>query len=136
MSGYEVVMRIAGTLNMYVTKMFACRVYEDASTRSTRQAFKDNNVDLILSDKNQYDVFALRKLVIKHNIDVAIWPMLPFHMYFLFSFGLARKQIWLSQYLRPDINFKYLDEVVTLGGAGTITEKNSMVNSGRLFRKL
>ena len=49
--------------------------------------------------------------------------MPPFHMFFLFAFGLAQKQIWLSQYLRPNINFPYLDSVFTLGGAGFLTNK-------------
>jgi hypothetical protein len=103
--------------------MYAMRVFDTREGLSTRELFETNNIDFNVTDHNNYDVFSLRKLMEERPVDVAIWPMPPFHMFFLFSFGLAAKQVWLSQYLRSNIKFKYLDDRITLGGAGTIRKK-------------
>lgn len=122
-SGYEVITAFGRYLTPFRPKMYAMRVYDTPYGQSTASAFKDGGIELITTKKKLYNVFALRRLLLDHPVDVAIWPMPPFHMFFLFSFGLAPKQIFLSQYLRPGIEFDYLDEVMTLGGAGTLRKK-------------
>jgi hypothetical protein len=122
-TGFEVVMGLGPYMAPYKPTAFSMRLFDERNARTTKDALLAAGIELALTAKQRYDVFDLRKLVIEHKIDVAVWPVPPFHMFFIYAFGLANKQVWFSQYLRPNLNFSRLDDVFTTGGAGTLNRK-------------
>ncbi|HZF62229.1 MAG TPA: hypothetical protein VEZ52_11485 [Desulfovibrio sp.] len=123
-SGYEVILGLGKSLARFKPRMTCLGAFDVRGQIKISDLFKICGYEYIEAHSSTYNLFTLRNLVQKEKISCAIWCLPPFHMFFLFSFGLAEKQIWLSQYLRPNINFEYLDDVVTYGGAGTIFSKN------------
>lgn len=127
-SGYEVLLGLGKHLKDFSPKMLALRVFDNLNGPSCKEIFSENGIEFILPKTENvwgqdYDVFALRKLLLDNPVDIALWPLPPFHMFFFFAFGLAPKQIWFSQYLRPNLQFKHLDDVMTPGGAGQVHKK-------------
>ena len=122
-SGNEIILQYGNILKEYRPKFFSGRVYEEPGMEQLNITFQRNHIQIIPT-RQCYDVFSLRKIALKNPVKLAIWVMPPFHMFFIFSFGLARKQLWLSQYLRPNLGFEHLDGFATLGGAGKITTKS------------
>lgn len=122
-SGYEVIMELCARLAKFKPSMYSCRVFDARNELTVAESFQMCGVNLFVTEKRRYDIFALRRLLIQYPVDIAIWPMPPFHMFFLFAFGVAPKQVFFSQYLRPNLEFKYVDGTLTLGGAGTLATK-------------
>jgi len=129
-SGYEVVMGLGPSMKAFKPRAFATRAFEQLNSLSTHDAFKRAEIDLVLTPSNRYDVFELRKLVLAEHIDIAIWPVPPFHMFFFFAFGLADKQVWFSHYLRPNLEFPYLHGVMTTGVQAPFKKKCITANHG------
>ncbi len=124
-SGYEVILGLGPNLKAHNPRMYAMQAFDVENEETTRDAFLSSGYKFVVpTEPNVYDVFSLRSLALADPVDIAIWPLPPFHMFFLFSFGLAPKQVWFSQYLRPNIHFKYLDDKITPGGAGTQSLKS------------
>lgn len=122
-SGYEVIIGLGKHLAPFRPRMYAMRIFDVAHGPTTAESFEGGGIEFVMTRKAGYDVFALRRLLVQRPVDIAIWPMPPFHMFFFFGFGLAHKQIFLSQYLRPHLQFKHLDGAMTLGGAGALRRK-------------
>lgn len=123
-SGYEVVLGLCGRLPSFKTKLYAMRAFDVIGEETTCQAFESAGSEFhVPSDYLHYDVFEFRKRIVRDEIDIAVWPLPPFHMFFIFAFGVASKQVWFSQYLRPNLSFSHLDGTLTPGGAGTLTHK-------------
>jgi hypothetical protein len=129
-SGYEVVLGLGPRLSAFSGGMYAMRAYNFKDWPSCEAAFSAAGLPLRLADCNFYDVFALRNILQANPVDVAIWPLPPFHMFFLFSWGLAQRQVWFSQYLHPNLQMKHLHAMLTPAGAGQQRQK---VLNGRLW---
>jgi hypothetical protein len=126
-SGAEVIMGLANYFSSYDVYFHTLKVFDNREeVFSFKESCNKNGIKLILPTENStlYDVFALRNLFIESPVDIALWQMPPFHMFFFFAFGLAKKQIFFSQYLRPSIDIKYVDDRLTLGGTGFKTQKS------------
>jgi len=122
--GFEVMLGLGRHLKEYSPGIYAMRMFNRPNETTLEDACAENGLQLVLPEQQPiYNVFVLRRLLIENKVDVVFWINLPPHMFFCFSFGLAEKQIWFSQYLRSNISFKYLDNIMTLGGSGHTTEK-------------
>lgn len=123
-SGFEVILGLGKHLKKFSPKLFGMRSFEEANAFSLKKACEMNSIELVLPEKKVlYNVFVLRRMIIENDIDIVFWPTPPFHMFFYFAFGLAPKQIWFTHYLRSNISFPYLDDCISPGGTGQITEK-------------
>ncbi|RDB07817.1 hypothetical protein [Runella aurantiaca] len=65
----------------------------------------------------------MRDALHKEQIDIAVWVHLPSLMFFLFGMKIAATQVFISQYLHPDIAKFKIDGLITYG---TIAEKSSI----------
>ena len=120
-SGYEVIAALCNDLeNKDNIALYTMTVYD---SDNTRKYFGKINIDIHENHSKKYDVFEYKKLLQACDVEVAVWVMPPMHMIFLFSYGLARRQVWLSQYLRPNIKIASIDKSVTYGGVGTNRKK-------------
>lgn len=123
-SGFEVILGLGKHLKKFSTKLFGMKSFEEINSLSLETVCGLNDIELVLPKKNiLYNVFVLRRLIIENDIDIIFWPTPPFHMFFFFAFGLAPKQVWFTHYLRSNIEFPYLDNCISPGGAGQVTEK-------------
>lgn len=122
-SGYEVIQGLGPSLVGFAPKLLAMRAFDAAVGSRCKEYFQSGGIELITANSPVYDVFALRHLLVAHPVDVAIWPLPPFHMFFLFSFGLAQRQVWFSQYLHPALAVPHLHATLTPAGAGTLRQK-------------
>jgi len=120
-SGYEVIAALCEDLPQTDNiSLYTMIVYD---SEKTKKYFGQINVDIHENPSKQYDVFEYKKLLNDSEVGVAVWVMPPMHMIFLFSYGLSSRQVWLSQYLRPNIKLSNLHKVVTYGGVGTNHKK-------------
>lgn len=131
LGGFEVVLGLSKYLQDLDVSLISLYSYQKDIVESI---CKQYNMDFIVSPKyEKYNVFSYRKLFEDNEIDLALWVTPPFHMFFYYSFGLAPKQIWFSNYLRPNVNFKYLDGKMTLGGDGIISQKTFNNNTWEII---
>lgn len=132
--GFEVVLGLSKYFNDFSLDIYAMKSFKVPRKKTFEDVCKEKQIKVHLcSEEIKYNVFALRQLLIDNPVDLVMWPLPPFQMFFFFAFGLANKQIWFSQYLRSNLNFKYLDEVLTIGGAGHYTQKEF---NGRMWNIL
>ncbi len=122
--GFEVILGLGKYLQQFQPTVYGNFVHNPADGSDTVELWKSQGIKVVAYGKKPfYNVFKLRQLFIDNPVDVAMWVTPPMHMFFNFSFGLAPKQVFFSQYIHPNIQMKYLDGVLTLGGAGKITKK-------------
>ena len=109
----------------HVKKFFmAMRVFDNAGVSPYKDICENNNVKLVLPQKKCiYNIWIYRKLFEDNPVDIVFWIMPPMHMFFFFAWGLAKKQVWFSLYLRSNLNFPYLDGFLTPGGSGYSSQK-------------
>lgn len=116
-SGYEVVVALADELSAYDSVgIYVMHIHNPTLTKKELLKY---NIEINENQSKSYDVFEYRNMIVDSKVDNAIWVMPPMHMIFLFSFGLSNRQTWLSQYLRPNLNLKSINNKITLGGVGT-----------------
>ncbi|RYG62359.1 MAG: hypothetical protein EON60_00170 [Alphaproteobacteria bacterium] len=123
-SGYEVVLGLGKHLQTFQPAMHAMRQFNVPNEETTADAFTRNGFSFHLTGNDLYDVFTLRRQLEKTPADIVLWALPPMHMFFFFAFGLAPRQVWFSNYLRSNLAFPHLDDVLTPGGAGTISHKS------------
>jgi hypothetical protein len=122
--GFEVIIGLGRHLRQFSPLVYGMFAYNPPGEVPTTEVFRRNGLKVVVrGEENTYNAFALRQLFGDHPVDIAMWVTPPMHMFFNFSFGLAPKQVFFSQYLHPNIEFKYLDSHLTLGGAGKIVTK-------------
>jgi glycosyltransferase involved in cell wall biosynthesis len=120
-SGYEVIAALCNDLpDTDDISIYTMTVYD---SEHTQKYFGKINIDIHENPSKKYDVFQYKRLLEANEVSVAVWVMPPMHMIFLFSYGLASRQVWLSQYLRPNIKIKSIDKLLTYGGVGTNHKK-------------
>ncbi len=123
--GYECVLGLGKFFTDYSSFIVGASVIDVSPNEKTiEDTWKEAGFELIVSDKYFiYNVFEMRNLFIRNEIDIAMWVLPPMQMFFYFSFGLAPKQVFFSNYIHPNLSFKYLDDYLTLGGVGEKTIK-------------
>ena len=122
--GFEVVIGLGKYLKKYSPSVYGSFVYNPPDGEDTVELWKRNGIKVVSYGTDVfYNVFKLRQLFIDNPVDVAMWVTPPMHMFFNFSFGFAPKQVFFSQYIHPNLKMEYLDDCLTLGGAGKITER-------------
>jgi glycosyltransferase involved in cell wall biosynthesis len=89
--------------------------------------FNRVNTDVVIINFNEANILesccAMRKVCEDNHVDIAVWVHLPAIMFPLFGMRIAKKQVFLSQYLHPDLKKYQIDGLITYG---TIVEKQSV----------
>jgi len=92
-----------------------------------KSQFNGINTDVMIIHFNEANILesclAMRKLCEENHIDVAVWVHLPSIMFPLFGMRVAEKQVFLCQYLHPDLKRYQIDGLITYG---CIFEKQSV----------
>ncbi len=70
----------------------------------------------------------MRSALAGEKIDIVAWVHLPTLMFFLFGMRVARTQIFISQYLHPDIAHLDIDGLITYG---TVADKTGVYLNDR-----
>jgi len=89
--------------------------FQQVDTPVSRVPFNESNI--VDSSKQ------MREALAKEEIDTVVWVHLPTLMFFLYGMQVAKHQIFLSQYLHPDIASLGIDGLLTYG---SIAEKESV----------
>lgn len=120
-SAYEHIYQLCEHLQKtgsYTPHLFLFSWHDNLDLIRTRFAEVGTPVTIVSFNEVMASSLRMRQALVKEQIDIAVWVHLPTLIFPLFGMRIAAKQIFLSQYLHPDLSQFNIDGLITYGSIG------------------